>query len=167
MKSQATYGAKGAGGFSLIEVVFVIAIMLLFAAFFAPISGTISGSAQIDDATDFLVANMRLARARSVARFLNATHGVYFDVSSSPQRYIVYQTPDGASPGYAQRDASYDYVVKLPQPVTFIATPPGGDLYFLRSTGVPVPSSVTITLLHSAGGSRTIVINNLGAIEKQ
>lgn len=165
MRSRETYGAKK--GFSLPEVIFVIAILLLFAASFAPISGSMGTSAQIDDAADFLVANARLARARSVARFSNATHGMYFDTSSSPHRYILYQVPDGAPIAYGNRDTTYDYIVKLAPSVTFAAIPsPGLDLYFLRSIGVP-SGAISIELSHSAGTSRTVVINNLGAIEKQ
>jgi len=144
--------------FTLIELLIVIAITLILAAVVAPIYGNLQVSGQLNENSSQAIQTLRTARGRSMARYNKAQHGVYFQTD----RYTLYQ---GTS--YGERVSAYDREVVLDEALSF-SLPDGGSEYEINfSKGLGLPDATgTITLTHDVSGSRSIIINSFGMIEK-
>jgi len=90
-------------GFSLIEIIVVISILLILAVM------TVAGFRVFEKISDLgndaeeIVSILRLAQGKTLASDSASQWGVYFDTSSSPNKYILFK---GAS--YASRDPVSD-----------------------------------------------------------
>ena len=150
-------------GFTLIELLIVIAGLLLLGAAAFPIYGNLQVSAQLNETTSQLVQATRTARERSMAGLGDSQHGVYIDINSGADRYILYQ---GSS--YSGRDQDYDRVIDLDGALSFSATwftLIGSDVDINFSKGLGSPGNIgTLTLTHEVSGSSDIVVNSLGTI---
>jgi prepilin-type N-terminal cleavage/methylation domain-containing protein len=150
-------------GVTIVEIIIVVSITLILAAAAAPIYGNLQVSGQLNENAAQITQTVRTARGRSISRFHNAAHGVYFEKRSAPEkdRYTLYQ-----GPSYAGRDAAYDRVVELARALTLSL--PGEattyDIHFSQGLGNPTNYG-TITLTHDAVGSREIIINEFGVVE--
>ncbi len=149
MKSLATYSASK-GAFTIIEVLLVIAIMLLLAVVAIPLSAGFGTNATLDDAAGALIQNMRTLHTRSVAGLDGASHSISFYAD----RYVL------------DESTGTPVEMKLPAALSLSKTIPAGTVVFSKATGVPSFTG-TITLTHTAGGMRTIVLNAIGMVEEQ
>lgn len=154
-------------GFTLVELMVVVGIAALLAGAAFPLYGNLQVSGQLNETSAQLVQTLRLARTRSVARVNDtaaqpAPHGVYLEINAGADRYILYQ---GAS--YALRATAHDRAVTLADGLSISTSLAGtgdaNDINFSRGLGVPNKTG-TITLTHTAGGSRTITLNTFGAV---
>ncbi len=150
-------------GFTLIELLIVIAITLILAAVVVPIYGNLQVSGQLNENSSQAIQTLRMARGRSIARYNNAQHGVYFQVNASDKdKYVLYR---GSS--YATRESDYDREITLDSALSLSL--PGGvseyEINFSKGLGVP-DATGTITLTHDVSGSRSIIVNSFGMIEK-
>ncbi len=157
--------APGKNSFTLIELLIVIGIMLLLTAVTVPIYGMLQVSSQLNENSSQAVQALRIAKERSMSRFNNSSHGVYFETNLiGEDKYVLYQ---GVS--YAARESSYDreYVLDdvLKLSWSLLGVGDEGDINFSKGLGVPGKTG-TIILIHDVSGARSIIINNLGAIEE-
>jgi len=141
-------------GFTTIELFIVVGIMLITAAAAAPFYSGLQVSAQLNESNAQIAQNLRLARGQSVARLNNTAHGVKFLANS----YVIYQ---GAS--YAGRDTAYDRAVAIDSPLSLSTTFTNDEVNFAMATGIPSNTGTT-TLVHSAGGSRSVYLNSFGVV---
>ena len=72
-------------GFTLVELLVVIALTLIIAAAAIPIYGNLQVSSQLNENTSQIIQALRTARERSLAGFNNEAHSVEFQ----SDRYIL------------------------------------------------------------------------------
>ncbi len=143
-------------GFTLVELLIVIGIIVILAAATIPIYGNLQISSQLNDNNLLIIQALRSAKERSVVGYNNSSHGVKF----FSNQFVLYQ---GSS--YAARNSSYDSVTEL-APVLFLSTTLNNDeINFSKGLGVP-DNVGTTTLAHSSGGERTVSVNSLGKVEE-
>jgi len=147
-------------GFTLVELILVVAIAIVLAAVAVPIYTNLQVSAQLNDSTSLMIQTIRTAKEKSMARISDLSHGVYL----SAQSYTLYQ---GSS--YIGRDPSYDRTIELDEGLTLgwnlSGTGDANDINFSRSFGLPNKTG-TITLTHDVNGVRNISINSYGKTEE-
>lgn len=147
-------------GFTLIELLIVISIVVVLLASSIYIYGNLQVTSQVDNSTNLIIQNLRIARQRSVSRLNNSIHGIYVEINpSADDRVILFQ---GAS--YATRDTAYDYVLEIPSTITLSTTLTDNEIVFTRGTGIPDRTG-TITITHSVTGTQVITINSFGLIQ--
>ena len=147
-------------GFTILEVLIVIGIMLVVGGAILPISGNFAVSSQLDDSLISVSNTVRTARERSLSGLNNSAHGVYFEENINLQdRIILYQ---GAS--YASRDQLYDQIRTFDDSMDMESSISGNDLNFSKGLGVP-NSTGTITITHDVNGARNVTINRFGVVE--
>jgi len=152
-------------GFTLVELLIVIAITFILAVSAVPIYGSLQVQAQLNESTSQIVQTLRSARQMSVSGYNNSQHGVYFDVTAGNDKYILYQGSD-----YSARDNSYDRETILDGslPLSFIDLSLTGDdvdINFTKNKG-KASNTGTVTLTHDVSGQRQIIINSLGVVEE-
>lgn len=148
-------------GFTLVELLIVIAITLILAMAAVPIYGNLQVSSQLNENTSLLIQNLRTAQERSMSRVNNSSHGIKF----FSDNYVLYQ---GSS--YGTRTQVYDRVTDLGSAVSLQWSLSGSgqldEINFSKSLGVPDMTG-TVTLSHSVGDMSVINTNEFGAVEKQ
>jgi prepilin-type N-terminal cleavage/methylation domain-containing protein len=148
-------------GFTLIEILIVIALVLILAALISPIYGNFQSSGQLNDNVTQIVQYTRTARERSVARLNDSSHGVFFDVDpTGDDKYVLYQ---GSS--YATRFSSYDREVLLDSIFSLSTTLAGDEVNFSKGLGIPNTTGI-ITLTHEISGAKMINVHSYGLVEE-
>lgn len=158
------YSAGRRAGFTLIEVIIVIALGVTLLTALLPLYGNLQVSAQLNESTTQLIQMLRIGREWSIARRNNSSFGVFFDVREPGQsRAILFQ---GTS--YAVRDPSIDRVFALAGVLSLSPTLVNGstEVVFTRASGIPSTSGM-LTLTHATAGVRYITIHETGRIEEQ
>ena len=154
-------------GFTLVELVIVIAIAIILAVISAPIYGSLQMRAQLGESTAQLVQTLRNTRELAVAGQNSAAHGVYLDFNDQDfDSYIAYQ---GSS--YITRNANFDQVFKLEKTLSFAninLKMAAGDVDVNFSKGLGQPSnSGSFQLIHNSQGIKTISIGSKGLVEEK
>ena len=158
---------KGQGGFSIPEAVVVVIILLLLAAMARPAMAAYLGNVKHKGAVNAVKRTLQAARSKALANPM--VHcGVYFDVTSSPNRIVVFLDTH-APGGHAYDDgkdrkpvAPYDLPdgveisVPDPNPASIIFR--GDGSAFLSGKAVVKSSSFTDTIdvLASTGRIRVM-----------
>jgi len=152
-------------GFTMVELLIVIALSFVLVIASVPIYGQLQVRAQLQETSAQLVQALRSTRENSIARYGNSAHGVFFTINPSGiDSYTLYR---GTS--YATRDVSFDRVQTLDSVLTitdlsFVTT--GGNVDINFSPGLGKPNNVgSLLLTHVSQGETTISVNNLGKIE--
>jgi prepilin-type N-terminal cleavage/methylation domain-containing protein len=148
-------------GFTIVELLIVLALTALLVAMVPPIYGNLEVSAQLNEQTAQIVQTIRTARSRSIARLNSAQHGVYFSTTGGTDSYTLYQ---GAT--YAGRDASYDRTTTLDQALQLTETLSGTEVVFALGSGTPSTTG-TVRITHEVSGSRLIDVNAWGRVGEQ
>lgn len=151
-------------GFTLIEFLIVISIMLILALVALSMFDRLYSSTQLNENALQIIQTLRIARERSIAGYNNSAHGVFLTLTN-PYKYVIYQ---GNS--YATRNSSFDREVFLDQTLSFSASDlvlTGGeiDINFFQSSGIP-NNIGTIIITQNSIASRLIKINSIGLIEE-
>jgi len=149
-------------GFTLIEVIIVVAILVVLMSVSVASWVLIQQKSNIDSASDEFAGVVKLAQNETVNSKQDAEFGVYVDAQSAPHKYILFR---GAS--YAARQASFDRTYILPKIVEFFAVNLGGgnEVVFKKVTGATdQPGSVSLRLKADASQNKTVYMSNNGVI---
>jgi Tfp pilus assembly protein FimT len=144
-------------GFTVVELLITISIIILVAAAPAPIYANYQVTSQLNENSSQIIQTIRIARESSAARLRNSAFGVKF----LPHSYILYQ---GSS--YATRVSDYDRDIAIEDSVTINTTLVNDEINFSKSLAVP-SNAGNIILTHSVGGIRAIIVNSKGMVEEQ
>jgi len=148
-------------GFTLVELLTVIAVGLVLLAVAVPIYGGLQVSSQLNETSSLLVMALREARENSASGLNNSPHGVYIQ----SDRYTLYQ---GVS--FGGRDTAYDRETILEDVLSLsfnlVGSGGAGDINFSQGLAVNNKTGTT-TLSHSAQGSIDIVLNSWGIVEEK
>lgn len=147
-----------ARGFTLIEIVLVVAFLVLLAAAAMPAYREFTAKYQLDVSARDLEQLLRTAQNLSMATRADDTYGVHF-VSGAGGSYTLFK---GAS--WSARDSatfgeiSYD----LPGSISLFETVTGDDVTFGIVDGTT--DDVGAVTLTGRSGTRTITVNEAGSV---
>lgn len=120
-------------GFTAIELLIVIALMMILLAAATPLYGNLHATASLNEGSSLMVQALQEARAKSIAQYNTSTHGVFFNINpDGADSYILYQ---GAS--YATRDRTFDVVFEFDDIVQIDTTLVGDEVKFSKGLGKP------------------------------
>ena len=143
-------------GFTIVELLIVIAITIIVAVVTIPVYGNLQASSQLNETSSQLIQIIRMAQLRSMSRLNNNRHGVKIE----PDSFVIYQ-----GDSYATRNIAYDLVTNLDDILSLSSNLTGDEINF--SLGLGKPNSFgTITLTHGLKNTKQIVINSLGLVEE-
>jgi len=140
-------------GFTLIEALVVIAIIVIVTAATIPLYGRWQTASILGSTKTEIVQNIRTAQIKAKSGLNNSDFGAYFLTTS----YTIYE---GST--YITRDQSQDAIFSLPGNISLSGL---SEVNFTKKTGIP---SVVGTLLinNLASGEKvSIDINSEGLIE--
>lgn len=154
---------KSLNGFTLIELVVVIALVVLLGGLALPALRVVQKNSELDSTAESLVSVLRLAQNRTLASEGSSQYGVFFDTIASPNQYILFR---GVT--YATRDVAFDELYILPKSLEIsVIAMPENEVVFTRVTGVVLNSGlVTLRLLSSPEKTESVYVSGTGAIQK-
>lgn len=155
--------AKNETGVSLIEIVIAIALFAIIIGASIPMYRNVYTKNDLDTNVSKLLKTIRLTQSRAMNGEGNDKYGLYLDMSSVPNKYVVFK---GSSydPNNAANE-SYD----LSTHITFsnIDLNNGGqELIFEKYSG-NTDKYGTIMLKDPSGEELTIVVNEIGSTDVQ
>ena len=103
-----------AKGFSLIEIIIVIAVLFVLGTISISTFFLLQKNVDLNDATQEVISVLKVAQNQTLASHGDSQYGVYFDSAVSPSRYILFKGAD-----FASRDAGSDKIYLLPDTVEF------------------------------------------------
>jgi len=144
---------KQINGFSLIELLLVIAIMGLIVGISIPFYQSFQLSSQIDTTTNEIIGSLRRAQIRSMASDFDDSWSVRIGTNS---QVILYKGYD-----FNARNIDYDEIFEIAPTITISGIT---DINFDKLTG-KTSDIGNINLLSSGGNSQTISVNSQGEID--
>ncbi len=152
-------------GFTMIELLLVIALSFILVIASLPIYGQLQVRAQLQETSAQIVQALRIARENSIARYGGNSHGVFFNINpNGSDSYIFYR-----GDSYATRDTAYDIVYTLDQAliITNLNFTLSGDSIDINfSPGLGRPNNMgSFMLTHVVQGETIIRLNDLGSVE--
>ena len=148
---RAAVTPRSQGGFTLLEILLVVAIVTVIAGFSAPVYQSFQVKNDLDIAANTVAGSFRRAQILATASDGDSQWGVKIQSGS----ITVFQ---GSS--YAARTAAYDETFAVPTTIT----PTGvGEVVFDRLTGAAL-STGTATLTASTGQVRTVAVSAKGTV---
>lgn len=143
-------------GFTLLELILVIAIIAILAAATVPLMGNFNQRTQVDAVARQMVSALRFAQQKSVATESDSQFGVYFDDGNN--RFIVFR---GATYGsFPAEDRIYTYT----DAITVTQSFPSNEVTFEKGTGNTVDIG-SISIANDVGGLFTVTVSGQGKIE--
>ena len=145
-------------GFTLLEFILAIAIMLAMAGGGIALYGQLYASSQLNESAIQMIQTIRIARERGVARVNDVAHGVYFDAVA--KKYTLYQGSSWADVGKVIiRETTLDSSLSLT--ISLGGAGDTNDLNFSKGLGEPNRTG-NITLAHAGGNTKIINVNSFG-----
>lgn len=145
-------------GFTLIELILVVALLAIIGAMSAPFFQSFQVTSDLATYSDTITRTLRRAQAQARAGQNLDSWGVYFDTASND--VTLFYGDD-----YTTRDQSYDQTEPISAGFT-LSTDFTDEIYFDIFSGDP--STVgSVTLTSQNNDTNTILINSLGIIEIQ
>lgn len=149
-------------GFTLVELLLVIGIMLILVVVSLPVYGNLQLTSQLHDSEDRLRQFFRLAQVRSISGLNDSAHGIYVEINPATEdRVILYQ-----GDSYLTRDTSLDQPESFTEIVSLSTSLSGSDVNFARPFGLPSATG-TVVISHRIQGISTTTITNLGTVLSQ
>jgi len=154
--------ANGVKGFTLVEILIVIAILLVLIAIAFPTFRFFQSESGLNNSTEEIINTLRLAQSKTLASEGADRWGVYFSTSTAFDQYILFQGEN-----YASRVTSADKIYSLPQSV---------EIYDVNLTGEPEvvfdrligstgqPGNLSVRLKENHTKNQTIYIENSGQV---
>lgn len=149
-------------GFTLIELVLVIAILSILAGIFITSFISAQKRSELDNSSQQIIAILKLAQNKTLASEQNSQYGVSFNTAASPHQYILFKGVN-----YVSRETSYDQVYSLPKTLGFfgVSLDGGSEVVFEKLTGTAKQSgNITLRLKTDISQSKTIYISNSGTV---
>ncbi|OGF27224.1 hypothetical protein A2331_03580 [Candidatus Falkowbacteria bacterium RIFOXYB2_FULL_34_18] len=143
-------------GFSIIEVLIVVAIFIILSAISLPFYNNLNIELLVDKTRTDIVQTLRLIKIKSESRVNNSAHGVYFDANTM----TLYQ---GSS--YEQRNNDYDQEFLIDDVLLVNYNLSSSDINFSKGLGLPSATGTIQILSDLIDAATTISINNLGVID--
>lgn len=150
------------GGLALIELLVVMGILLLLAAITIFGLRTFQQDSTLYNHTQAIIHTLRLAQNKTLASEGASQYGVYFDDSTTPHRYILFQ---GTS--FASRDPILDELFQLPNPLAISNISLGGakEVVFDRISGSTSQSGqISLQIVADPSKTSTVYIEGSGAV---
>jgi prepilin-type N-terminal cleavage/methylation domain-containing protein len=141
-------------GFTLIELVIVLAIMLMLSAIVGTLSSNTLPKNQLQSESETIVENLRRAQALTIAGKQDQLWGVH--LTSSTLTLF-------AGTSYATRDTQYDQVRSLPAGLSVSGLT---DVVFEAITGETTNTGTTTLTADATSETVSITVNARGLVEK-
>jgi len=144
-------------GFTLFEVIIVVAITVILAAITVSIIPTIGRGRELESERDKIIAYLRHARQKSVSQEEGKQWGVRFDnTQSASPKYMLFS---GASFSSAAETIFLSSRVQFNDPSSGNTK----DVIFTKITGTTTPASTTIAL-RNTGQTKTVSVSAQGVV---
>lgn len=163
MRTKKLEQKKSGAGFTLLELIVVIALAVLLGGLALPALRIAQKNSELEETAESLVSVLRLAQNRTLGSEGASQYGVFFDTAVSPGRFILFK---GAT--YATRDVAADEVHVFPKSVEMSAvTIPQSEVVFARLTGVVANAgSITLRLLADPAKEEFLYVSSSGTVQK-
>jgi len=144
-------------GFTLIELMMIVAISGIMAGISIPLYGALSNASKLTETAELISQEISLTRVKANARLRNFSYGIYFEINpDADDRVVLYE---GTS--YLTRDEDKDRIFTLDKEISLSSSISDNDLNF--SDGRMQPSALgEIVIRHRNDETITIKINDLG-----
>lgn len=139
-------------GFTLLELLIVIALVIILVALTFPIGLNFYGNQAMDETSSNIISALRKAQSQSIFQNNDSSFGVKF-LSDS---YVLFQ---GGS--YGGRIQSEDEIFSLPKGVSVSGA---DEIVFSKLSGITAPRVLVIS---SRSYNQGISVNDYGKIERQ
>lgn len=136
-------------GYTLLEVLLVIALIAIVAGFSAPLFRGFALSNQVDSAKSTFMSAIRSAKINAENGALDSDWGVYFEGN----RAILY-----VGDSYQTRNINYDLIYSSPE----IQISGESEINFQKISGLP--NSTFSISINGSSGSRVISVNEKGIV---
>lgn len=162
---QRLSGKKINAGFTLFEIIIVIAILAILGAIVVFDFVSFKKTSDLNNNVQEFVSILRLAQNKTLSSENYSQYGVYIDTGVSPNQYILFKGID-----YGSRPTSFDQVYSLQDNLEFynISLGGGNKIVFDRLTGnsenfgtVSIRSKITPD---DTSSQKTIYIASSGAV---
>jgi prepilin-type N-terminal cleavage/methylation domain-containing protein len=152
---------KNNSGFTLIELVIVIAIISVLIAIVIPNFFSFNKSSNLDNSVREFISVLKLAQNKTLSSENYDQYGVYLNTGISPNQYIIFKGTD-----YASRDTSFDQLYSLPEIIEFynVNLSGGNQIIFDRLTGASNSGDISIRLKIDINQNKTVYISSSGTI---
>lgn len=144
---------KSCKGFTLIELILVVAIMSFIALLSSPFYSRFLLQNAVGNSVDQLSGSLRKAQIYSMM----GRKGSSWSVNFSSNTITLYK---GNS--FAGRDSSFDETFSINPNVIIEGVT---DISFAKATGLPTPQTASITI-RSGTNNKTVTVNSQGVVNK-
>jgi prepilin-type N-terminal cleavage/methylation domain-containing protein len=158
-------GMRNSVGFTLIEIMVVIAVLLLVSALSIGSFSLLNKKTEIDSAKNNLTSTLNKAKNKTLASEGPAQYGIYFNIVANPDQYVFFQ-----GPSYASRNINFDEIYNLPKTINIAnlsLNVSGNEVVFNRLDGNTNNYGFLSLESSSANETRTIYIYKSGEIGDQ
>lgn len=153
-----SYFLPASKGFTLIELIIVMAILAVVGALSVPFIQSFQVSSNLSTHTTTITQTLRRAQQQAIAGQNSSSWGVYFD--DGVKMFILFLGND-----FATRDQSYDLATDYPEVFT-VTTNFADEIYFSIFSGQPsTVGTVNVSSLNNE--TKTISIDSFGLIQIQ
>lgn len=165
IKKKKSLNIKTNSGFTLPELLVIVAILVILTGLAIPTFLHFREESDLNDSAEEIINTLRVAQNKTLASEGASQWGVYFNTSTSPHQYTLFQ---GSS--YGSRTTSSDEIHKLPQTVEIyeISLWGGNTALFQRITGFASSTDqigrVSLRLRTNLTKTRTIEIETSGRV---
>lgn len=151
-------------GFTLIEILVVVGIIGLFIGLSIPQLRSFQQVSHLENVNKEVIAALRLAQSKTLASQGALQYGVYFDVVSTPNQYVLFQ---GSS--YAARDIPKDEITVFKEAVEIssLVLEGANEVVFVRLTGqASAQGAITFRLVKDPSRTKIVSILASGAVQE-
>lgn len=155
--------SKYTKGFTLIELLVVISIGAMLALLSVPLFNSIIFNEDLNSSVETILSSVRTAQARAINGKNGTKHGVYFDNSSVPSKYILFEG-DIFTPG-DPNNVEYDISERIT--ITNLNLNGSTNYILFNKFSGETDNFGSITFQNNIDDSQSITINQIGVSDIQ